>query len=196
MNARYGGQWTPGDVLEIGEQTLRDQLAFNEKAEFSQGDTRESAFIREEAIAPTHQVFDVEEAEITHFWAGLDSFQEKEKIWEIRIPPLPETLFGAGVAGKMGEALQRLKVKKLFIVTDPVMASLGRADEIRRIVEPRGLQTVIFSEVEPDPPIELIERAGRLYIESGAGPEAGFNEQPPDPPDGGHRSPVLPDHAA
>ena len=167
LNARYGGRWTAEDVLEIGKQTLRDQLAFNEKAEFSQGDTREAAFIREEAIAPTHQVFDVEEAEITHFWAGLDSFQEKEKIWEVRIPPLPEMVFGAGVAGKMGEALQRLKVKKLFIVTDPVMFSLGRADEIRRIVEPRGLETVVFSEVEPDPPIELIERAGRLYTESG-----------------------------
>ena len=268
LNARYGGRWTAEDVLEIGKQTLRDQLAFNEKAEFSRGDIREAAFIREEAIAPTHQVFDVEEAEITHFWAGLDSFQEKEKIWEIRIPPLPETLFGAGVAGKMGEALQRLKVKKLFIVTDPVMFSLGRADEIRRIVEPRGLETVVFSEVEPDPPIELIERAGRLYTESGcdgilglgggssmdtakalglrvthpgdlrefegivggggkikpilppivclpttsgtgsevnpcavitdqgAGPETGFDEQSPDPPDGGHRSPVLPEHAA
>jgi aldehyde:ferredoxin oxidoreductase len=167
LNARYGGRWTAEDVLEIGKQTLRDQLAFNEKAEFSRGDTREAAFIREEAIAPTHQVFDVEEAEIKHFWAGLDSFQEKKKIWEVRIPPLPETLFGAGVAGKMGEALQRLKVKKLFIVTDPVMFSLGRADEIRRIVEPRGLETVVFSEVEPDPPIELIERAGRLYTESG-----------------------------
>ena len=104
MNARYGGRWTAEDVLEIGKQTLRDQLAFNEKAEFSQGDSREAAFIREEAIAPTDQVFDVEEAEIKHFWDGLDSFQEKEKIWEVRIPPLPEMLFGAGVAGKMGRS--------------------------------------------------------------------------------------------
>ncbi len=47
------------------------------------------------------------------------------------------------------------------------MASLGRAEEIRRILEPRGLETVVFSEVEPDPPIELIERAGRLYAETG-----------------------------
>ena len=95
------------------------------------------------------------------------SDQEKEKVWEIRIPLLPETMFGAGVAGKMGEALQRLKVRKLFIVTDPVMFSLGRAEEIRRIMEPRGLETVIFSEVGPDPPIELIERAGRLYADAG-----------------------------
>ena len=167
LNARYGGRWTAEEVLEIGKQTLRDQLAFNEKAGFSRAEAGEGDFIREEAIAPTGQVFDVEEAEIRQFWTGLDSFQEKEKVWEIRIPPLPETLFGAGVAGKMGEALQRLKVRKLFIVTDPVMASLGRAEEVRRIVEPRGVETVVFSEVEPDPPIELIERAGRLYTETG-----------------------------
>ena len=167
LNARYGGSWTAEDVLEIGKQTLRDQLAFNEKAEFSRQEPGEGDFIREEAIAPTNQVFDVEETEIRQFWAGLDSFQEKEKVWEVRIPPLPETLFGAGVAGKLGAALQGLKVKKLFIATDPVMAALGRAEEIRRIVEPRGVETVVFSEVEPDPPIELIERAGRLYAETG-----------------------------
>lgn len=167
LNARFGGRWTAEDVVEIGKQTLRDQLAFNEEAEFSRSEPAQGDFVREEALAPTNQVFDVEEAEIKQFWAGLDSFQEKEKVWEVRIPPLPETLFGAGVAGKLGEALQRLKVKKLFIASDPVMASLGRAEEIRRIVEPRGLETVVFSEVEPDPPIELIERAGRLYAETG-----------------------------
>jgi aldehyde:ferredoxin oxidoreductase len=166
LNARFGGRWTAEDVVEIGKQTLRDQLAFNKKSEFGRSEPAQGGFIREEAIAPTNQVFDVAEGEIRQFWSGLDSFQEKEKVWEVRIPPLPETLIGAGVAGKMGEALQRLKVQKLFIVTDPVMASLGRAEEIRRIVEPRGLEAVVFSEVEPDPPIELIERAGRLYTET------------------------------
>ena len=43
------------------------------------------------------------------------------------------------------------------------MLSLGRAEEVRRILEASGISTVIFSEVEPDPPIELIERAGEIY---------------------------------
>jgi alcohol dehydrogenase class IV len=43
------------------------------------------------------------------------------------------------------------------------MLSIGRADEVRKILEASGISTVIFSEVEPDPPIELIERVGQIY---------------------------------
>ena len=150
--------------MEIGKQTLRDQLAFNEKAEFSKMDSKTAAFVREETITPTGQVFDVDDAEIENVWKGLDSFQEKEKVWEIRIPPLPDMMFGAGVVENMGERIRRLKIKKILLTTDPVMFSMGRADEVRKILKSSGISTVIFSEVEPDPPIELIERAGKsLY---------------------------------
>ena len=167
MNARYGLRFTPKDIIEIGKQTLRDQLAFNEKAEFSKMDSKAAAFVREEAITPTGQVFDVDDAEIENIWKGLDSYQEKEKVWEVRIPPLPDMMFGAGVAENMGERIQRLRIKKVFLTTDPVMFSMGRADEVRKILESSGISTVIFSEVEPDPPIELIERAGKIYIDNG-----------------------------
>ena len=83
----YGLRLTPNDIMEIGKQTLRDQLAFNEKAEFSKMDSKAAAFVREEKITPTGQVFDVDDAEIESVWKGLDSFQEKEKVWEVRIPP-------------------------------------------------------------------------------------------------------------
>jgi aldehyde:ferredoxin oxidoreductase len=167
MNARYGLQMTPEEVMEIGKQTLRDQLAFNEKAEFSQSDGGSSTFFQQEAIAPTNQVFDVAEAEMKNIWQGLDSFREKEKVWEVRIPPLPELMFGAGVARQLGQRIRQLKVNRLFLVTDPVMRSLGRADEVCALLEKSGIATVLFSEVEPDPPIELIEKAGRLYREEG-----------------------------
>ena len=166
MNARYGLRLTPEDIMEIGKQTLRDQLAFNEKAEFSKMDSKAAAFVREEAITPTGQVFDVDDAEIENIWKGLDSYQEKEKVWEIRIPPLPDMMFGAGVAENMGERIRQLKIKKVLLTTDPVMFSMGRADEVRKILESSGISTVIFSEVEPDPPIELIERAGKIYTDN------------------------------
>ena len=79
MNARYGCRMTPADVMETGKQTLRDQLAFNEKAEFGKMDSTLPAFLREEPIAPTGQLFDVDEADIKNIWKGLDAFQEKEK---------------------------------------------------------------------------------------------------------------------
>jgi len=167
MNARYGLQLTPKDIMEIGKQTLKDQLAFNEKAEFSKIDSKSSAFVREETITPTDQVFDVDDGEIKNIWAGLDSFHEEEKAWEVRIPPLPDIMFGAGVAKNIGERIRKLKVKKVLLTTDPAMFKLGRADEVRKILEASGLSTVIFSEVEPDPSIELIERAGRIYRDNG-----------------------------
>jgi alcohol dehydrogenase class IV len=167
MNARYGLRLTPKDIMEIGKQTLRDQLAFNEKAEFSKMDSKPAAFVREETITPTGQVFDVDDAEIKSVWKGLDSFQEKEKVWEVRIPPLPDMMFGAGVVENMGERIRRLKIKKVLLTTDPVMLSMGRADEVRKILEASGISTVIFSDVEPDPPIELIERAGKIYTDNG-----------------------------
>jgi aldehyde:ferredoxin oxidoreductase len=166
MNARYGFRLTPKEIMEIGKQTLRDQLAFNEKSEFSKMDSKTSAFIREEAIPPTGQVFDVDDAEIKKVWKGLDSYQEKEKVWEVRMPPLPDIMFGAGVVENIGERILRLKIKRVLLTTDPVMFSMGRADEVRKILEASGISTVIFSDVEPDPPIELIERAGKTYTDN------------------------------
>src|SRR4030043_1225015 len=62
MNATYGLRLTPDDIMEIGKQALRDQLDFNEKAEFSKTDSKGAAFVREETIAPSGQGFDVDEA--------------------------------------------------------------------------------------------------------------------------------------
>jgi aldehyde:ferredoxin oxidoreductase len=167
VNARYGMRLTPKEIMEIGKQTLRDQLAFNEKAEFSKMDSTGTSFFREEVITPTGQVFDVDDGEINKVWKGLDSFQEKEKVWEIRIPPMPEMMFGAGVANAIGERMRQLEIKKALLATDPVMFSMGRADELRKILDSSGISTVIFSGVEPDPPIELIEKAGRIYKDNG-----------------------------
>jgi len=167
MNARYGLGLTPEDILGIGKQTLKDQLAFNEKAEFSKMDPKATPFVREEAIAPTGQVFDVDDGEMGNIWKGLDSYQEKDKVWEVRIPPLPEMMFGAGVVKNMGERIQPLKIKKALLTTDPMMFSMGRAEEVRKILESSGISTVIFSEVEPDPPIELVERIGKIYADHG-----------------------------
>ena len=167
INARYGLRLTSKDVMEIGKQTLKDQLAFNEKAEFSKMDSRAATFVREEAIAPTGQVFDVDDAEIQRIWKGLDSYEEKEKVWEVRMPPLPDMMFGVGAVSNMGERIRRLKIKKVLLTTDPVMASMGRADEVRKILELCGISMVIFPDVEPDPPIELVERAGQVYTDNG-----------------------------
>ena len=167
MNARYGLNMTAEEVMEIGKETLRDQIAFNKKAQFSQIDTDIPSFFKDESIAPTRAVFDVDDKEVKNLWNALDAFKEKEKIWEVRIPPLPDVMLGAGVAGTMGARIRKLKVKKIFLVTDPFMYKSGRAEEIKMILTQSGIEAHIFPEVEPDPPLELIEKAGELYRKSG-----------------------------
>jgi len=167
MNARFGLNMTEEDVVDVAKQLLREQLAFNEKAQFSKIDTTIPAFFREELIAPTSSVFDVNESDVKSLWKGLDAFKEKGKVWEIRIPPMPDIMMGEGVARNMGKKIRDLKVKKIFLVTDPFMFKSGRATEVAAILKKSGIETEIFAEVEPDPPIELIERAGKLYKEKG-----------------------------
>ena len=167
MNARYGMGLTPDDIVEIGKQTLKDQIKFNENAEFSRMNELSQNFIRTESLAPTDQVFDVPDKELRDFWNGLDAFKVPKKHWEVRIPPMPEMLFGTHVVQRVGAMAKRLDMRKAMIVSDPVMKSIGRVDEVETILQRAGIASYIFLDVEPDPPVELIETAGDFYRAKG-----------------------------
>jgi aldehyde:ferredoxin oxidoreductase len=167
LNARYGLSLTPDNVVEIGKQTLKDELRFNEGAEFSKIHARYPSFVRTEALPPTNHVFDVEDPDLDSLWERLEAFREPERIWEVRFPSLPPMLFGAGVILRLGERVKRLKLKKVFLVADPGMKRLGRTDEAQGILENSEIASVVFSEVEPDPPIDEVEKAAQLYHTKG-----------------------------
>jgi aldehyde:ferredoxin oxidoreductase len=167
MNARYGLSLTADDVVEIGKQTLRDELKFNEGAEFSKIHERYPVFVRTEALPPTNHVFDVEDSELEGLWERLEGFRVPKKIWEVRLPSLPPMLFGAGVIQRLGERAKGLNIKKAFLIAGPVMKRIGRTHEVQEILEASGIASVVFSEVEPDPPVEEVEKASRLYNEKG-----------------------------
>lgn len=167
MNGRYGTRLSADDIVEIGKQTIRDQLTFNEGAEFSRSGEPFGDFIRSESLGPTGQVFDIPENDIAKIWDRLDGFKEPKKIWEVRIPPLPNLLFGAGVIRNMGGAAKRLNIKKAMIVSDPIMNQIGRVDEVRDILGRSGIASELFLEVEPDPPVELIEKGGVFFKDRG-----------------------------
>ncbi|MBW1985373.1 MAG: iron-containing alcohol dehydrogenase, partial [Deltaproteobacteria bacterium] len=162
MNARYGFHLTQDDVVEIGKQTLQDQLTFNKSAEFSKQD-EQPQFFRSEAINENNDVFDVDTHELETMWNSLSDYKEKEKTWEIRIPPMPDILMGAGVVKNMAGRIKRLNMKKILIVSDPFMKKTGRADNIAEILQSSGIESTIFYEIIPDPPVEVIEKAGQLY---------------------------------
>ncbi|NQU66006.1 MAG: aldehyde ferredoxin oxidoreductase, partial [SAR324 cluster bacterium] len=75
INARYGTSVTVDDLVEIGKQTLKDELKFNEGSGFHTANEQIPAFIRTEGVGPNNQVFDVADAEMKTIWDGLDSFK-------------------------------------------------------------------------------------------------------------------------
>jgi len=167
LNARYGLRLAADDIIEIGKQTLRDELKFNEGTEFSKIHERYPAFVRTEALPPTGHVFDVADSELDSLWGRLDAFREPGKIWEVRLPSLPPTLFGAGVIQRLGERAQGLDIKNALVIAGPVMKRIGRTDEVQAILEHSGIASVVFSEVEPDPPVNEVEKAYQLYRKKG-----------------------------
>lgn len=70
LKARYGLDVSEDELMEIGKQTLRDELKFNEGAEISTIHP-EPEFMRTEPLAPTGSVFDVDPAEIESIWDRL-----------------------------------------------------------------------------------------------------------------------------
>ena len=167
LNARYGLNLKGDDIVEIAKQTLKDELKFNEKAEFSKIYERYPDFVRTEPLPPTNSVFDVEDAELESIWEKLDTFKEPSKIWEVRFPSPPPVLFGAGVIERLGERAKALDMKKAFVIAGPVMKRIGIADKTQELLAKSGIASVLFSEVEPDPPIEEVEKAGKIYRDEG-----------------------------
>ena len=167
LNARYGLSLTTDHVVEIGKQTLKDELKFNGDAEFSKIHEPYPSFVRTEALPPTNHVFDVEDSELEGLWERLDAFRVPKKVWEVRLPSLPPMLFGAGVIQRLGERAKGLNIKRALLIAGPVMKRIGRTEEVQGILERSGITSVVFSEVEPDPPVEEVEKAARLYKENG-----------------------------
>jgi len=167
INARYGLDLTDDDIVELGKETLKDELRFNEGAEFNKIYERYPDFVRTEALPPTNSVFDVEDSELDSIWEGLENFREPKKIWEVRFPSPPPILFGAGVIQRVGERARGLNIKKAFVIAGPVQKRMGRSNELQRILENSGIASFLFSDKEPDPPIEEIEKAAQIYREQG-----------------------------
>ncbi|MEP4889528.1 MAG: iron-containing alcohol dehydrogenase [Aliiglaciecola sp.] len=62
-------------------------------------------------------------------------------------------------ASEIAEYCFKLKVKKVLLVTDPGIVSLGLHQKITASLNANSIPFVVFSEVEVDPPTEVIESA-------------------------------------
>jgi alcohol dehydrogenase class IV len=76
-------------------------------------------------------------------------------------------LFGAGSIEKIGQEAQILKGKKALIITDPGIIKSGLLQTVEKSVRAVEISFAVFDGVEPDPKIEVTEKALELAKREG-----------------------------
>src|ERR1019366_298145 len=75
--------------------------------------------------------------------------------------------FGAGASGDAGWELRRLGARRGMLVTDPGVAALGVPARIQRLIEPEGIEVVVFADSRVEPTIDSLQRAAEFAVEHG-----------------------------
>ncbi len=71
INARYGSNLSDSDMLNIGIQTIKEELSFNRRAGIDLKYDLMPAFLKEEPLPHQNAVFDVPRSEIESIWKDL-----------------------------------------------------------------------------------------------------------------------------
>lgn len=70
----------------------------------------------------------------------------------------PTSYMGWGCLSVLPDEVKRLQAKKILIVTDPFLLKLGITDTIEKPLQQMGCTTDIYTDVEPEPPLEIGEK--------------------------------------
>ncbi|MCP4751207.1 MAG: aldehyde ferredoxin oxidoreductase [Proteobacteria bacterium] len=75
VNARYGLELGTEDVLKVGRETLRREVAYNSQSGFLTLNNPDPEFLRSEPVAPLGNVFGIDDEELAKIWDNLDTIQ-------------------------------------------------------------------------------------------------------------------------
>ncbi len=73
LEAQYGLKLSEDDIVDLGRQTLRDELKFNAGAEFSTIHEAVPSFVRNESLPPKGKTFGVPQEEMDAIFDNLDT---------------------------------------------------------------------------------------------------------------------------
>ena len=76
---------------------------------------------------------------------------------------------GCGCLESVGEEIKRLTGKKVLVVTDPGIKATGLLDRVAKVMESCDIPHYFFTEVEPEPSIEVV--AASLAAARAFGPD-------------------------
>lgn len=78
----------------------------------------------------------------------------------------PELITGPGSIKTLPAFIRKKGLSRVLVVTDPVLHRLGLLNSMLTACDEAGLAYTLFDGVEPNPSIENIEEARRLYVEN------------------------------
>lgn len=76
-------------------------------------------------------------------------------------------IFGAGSVQEAGPLAKSLGMKKVLLVTDEYLASVGMAEKVQKIFEDAGVECAVFAGAEPNPTDKNVEDGVAFYKENG-----------------------------
>ncbi|HEY3815444.1 MAG TPA: iron-containing alcohol dehydrogenase [Caulobacteraceae bacterium] len=79
----------------------------------------------------------------------------------------PRTICEDGAAARLGPLVAGLGLARVMVVTDPGLKGAGLLDAPLESLREAGVEAVLFSEVEADPPQACVERAVALALSEG-----------------------------
>lgn len=72
-----------------------------------------------------------------------------------------KTILGKGVMDSLGKEALALGGHRVLIVTDPGVMKSGMVAGVQKVLESEGLEVEIFDQVEPDPPVRVVDACMR-----------------------------------
>lgn len=75
--------------------------------------------------------------------------------------------FGEGISGDLSELAHRYGAARVMLVTDRVIGKTRGFAAIEAGLKEKGIQTVVYDETEPEPPVDAVDRAAAVMRQSG-----------------------------
>jgi alcohol dehydrogenase len=76
--------------------------------------------------------------------------------------------YGAGISGSIAAVCAEYGAKKVFVVTDSMIIKTNILDAIKESFEKANMPYIIFSDIVPDPAIEVVDDLAEVLRKSGA----------------------------
>lgn len=81
--------------------------------------------------------------------------------------PKPTLMVGPGSSARLGHAICAFDHQCVLVVTDPVVSKLGLTSALLQALKAGGTAYVVFSQMQPDAPVALIEKGVTLFNKHG-----------------------------